>query len=148
MIIKIVSVSLLLFAMGSLTAEEMGHEMKHDGAMQDSRISLNLPPMMKQHQLSNMRNHVDAVRRIIAAISTDNFDEASQIASNELGTSEEMLKMCNRFKNEDFKQMGLAFHESGDQLAKVLKTRNVKESLHALDNTMSYCVSCHAVFRQ
>lgn len=142
------SIIFLLFLIGGATVAAMDHEMKHNNPITDERISLNLSPMVKQHQLANMRNHVDAVRRIIAAISKDDFDGASKIASQELGLTEEMEQMCNRFENQDFREMGLAFHESGDQLAKMLKTGNVQESLQALNVTMGHCVSCHATFRQ
>lgn len=132
--------------------ESMGKaaKMEHDagGSVQDPRTSLNLPPMMKQHQLANMRNHLDAVRRILLAMSNDDFETASGIASKELGTSEKMMKMCKRMNNEDFTKIGLAFHESGDELAKTLKEADLKQSLKALDNTMNFCVTCHATFRQ
>ena len=118
------------------------------GTANDSRISLNLPPKMKQHQLANMRNHLDAVRRIISAMSTEQFDQASDIASNELGLTKKMHSMCRHFKNETFKEMGMAFHKSGDDLAAVLKSGDMKGSLQALNTTMNYCVSCHATFKQ
>lgn len=143
---------LALFVTGNASAADMEHKghgmMKHGKSTEDTRISLNLPPMMKQHQLANMRNHLDAVSRIVAAIGEDDFDGASKIASGELGMTEKMKKMCNRFDNEAFKTMGLAFHASGDELAKTLKTGDVKASLSALNKTMNYCVSCHATFRQ
>ena len=103
---------------------------------------------MKQHQLANMRNHLDAVRRIIEAISIDQFETASQIASQDLGLTKRMESMCNRFDNESFKEMGLAFHKSGDELAAVLKSGDTEKSLQALNETMSYCVNCHATYRQ
>ena len=130
-------------------AGEISHH-KHHGmpAAGDTRTSLNLSPAMKQHQLSNMRNHLDAVRRIISAISVDNFEHASNIASQELGLTKQMESMCKSFNNESFTEMGLSFHKSGDDLAAVLKKGDAKKSLQALDTTMTYCVSCHATFRQ
>ena len=114
----------------------------------DKRISLNLAPAMKQHQLANMRNHLDAVRRIIEAVSTDQFETASQIASQDLGLTKRMEGMCNSFDNESFKEMALAFHGSGDELAAVLKGGDTQKSLQALNETMTYCVNCHATYRQ
>jgi cytochrome c556 len=142
----------LALVSGSISAEGMkhsgmGHGMK-GGSSADGRISLNLPPMMKKHQLANMRAHLDAVRKIVSAIGEDDFEGASKIAGQQLGSNEKMMKMCNSFENEAFKGMGLAFHKSGDELAKTLKTGDLKESLRALNNTMNYCVSCHATFRQ
>ncbi len=121
---------------------------QHMAAGLDERISLNLPPAMKQHQLSNMRSHVEALQSIIGLLAEEKFDEASDVAHNKLGATPAMQKMCNMFENEDFKQKGLAFHQSGDDLGDVLKTGNIKESLRALHTTMNYCVSCHASYRQ
>ena len=56
--------------------------------------------------------------------------------------------MCNMFDNDDFKNMGLAFHNSGDDLGDVLQTKDTAKSLRALRSTMNYCVQCHASFRQ
>ncbi|ORU92725.1 MAG: hypothetical protein A6F70_03265 [Cycloclasticus sp. symbiont of Bathymodiolus heckerae] len=127
---------------------KMMHGVKVGGFTEDSRVSLNLSPMMKQHQLANMRAHLDAVRKIVLSLSDNDFDSASIIASEQLGSNEKMMKMCNSFENETFKAMGMAFHKSGDELAKTLKEGDLQASLRALNTTMTSCVSCHASFRQ
>jgi len=114
----------------------------------DDRISLNLPAGMKQHQLANMRSHLEAVQSIVGLLAEGGYDKASDIAHNKLGLTPEMKKMCNMFANADFRTMGLAFHQSADELGNVLKKGNMKRSLNALHRTMTYCVSCHATFRQ
>lgn len=114
----------------------------------DRRISLDLSPEMKQHQLSNMREHLAAVQSIISLMSENKFEEAAGIAHARLGLTPEMQQMCSMFDNERFMELGFAFHRSGDELGKVLKTRNMKASLRALDKTMAYCTECHATFRQ
>jgi cytochrome c556 len=124
------------------------HKMKMDAFSIDSRVSLNLSPMMKQHQLKNMRAHLDAVRQIILFIAEDDFDAASKVASKQLGSNKKMMKMCNSFDNEAFKSMGMVFHKSGDELAKTLKKGELQSSLRALNQTMTSCVSCHTTFRQ
>jgi hypothetical protein len=136
----------------ALAAEEHGnmqHMMHHN--MQDAvdtRTPLNLSPEMKQHQLSNMRSHVEAVQSIVGLVANGDFDQASQIAHAKLGLTDEMKKMCGSFGNEDFNKLGLAFHKSGDELGEVLKTKYTKKSLQALNHTMGYCVQCHATYRQ
>lgn len=128
-------------------AEHMGH---HDmmTSLMDERISLGLSPQMKQHQLANMRSHVEAVQSIVGLLAEENFEKASQIARAKLGLTEEMAMMCSMFENEEFRKLGLAFHESGDALADTLQSRDAKQSLVALHTTMGYCVQCHAKFRQ
>ena len=114
----------------------------------DKRISLNLPSHMKIHQLQNMRSHVEAVQTIIGLIAENDFIKASEVAHSKLGLTEEMKKMCNMFNNEGFRSIGLQFHRSADDLAKTLKTGDIKKSLNALHDTMSYCVQCHSTYRQ
>jgi len=129
----------------------MEHMMMHHhmmGETTDSRISLHLSPEMKQGQLANMRSHLEAVRNIVGLIATGDFDKASDIAHHKLGLTPEMKKMCNMFGNDDFKKLGLAFHQSADTLGDVLKTGDMQASLNALHTTMNSCVQCHATFRQ
>jgi len=114
----------------------------------DSRISLGLSGRMKVHQLQNMRSHVEAVQMIVGLLAKGNFDKASEISHTKLGLTEDMRKMCNMFKNKNFRSLGLAFHRSADNLAKVIKTRDLSKSLDALHKTTSYCVQCHATYRQ
>ena len=135
-------------------AQAMEHDMKemnHHHMMHadsDKRISLKLPAAMKVSQLAMMRGHLEAVNKIIADISIGEFDAAAQIAHQKLGLTPEMKKMCNMFGNDNFRTLGLAFHQSADKLSDVLKTGNLKQSLAALHNTMNFCVQCHATYRQ
>lgn len=133
----------------SAADEKMQHQTHHhDMSMTDTRISLGLSPEMKQHQLSNMREHLEAVNSVISLMSENKFEDASKIAHSKLGSTPEMLKMCRMMGNENFTTLGLAFHKSGDDLGNVLKTKDVNASLRALNKTMQYCVECHATYRQ
>jgi len=127
-------------------AEMHNHNMA--GNMDDGRISLSLSPQMKINQLSNMRSHVEAIQTIIGLMGEEDFIAASGVAHTKLGLTEEMRRMCNMFENKDFTQLGLAFHKSADTLGDVLQTKDVNNSLRALQTTMGYCVQCHATFRQ
>lgn len=147
----------LLFSAGFSLATFAGENhpgtpgMKNHNMMsniEDERISLALSPQMKTNQLSNMRSHVEAIQTIIGLIGEGDFIKASGVAHAKLGLTEEMRRMCNMFDNEDFVQLGLAFHKSADALGDVLQTEDMNKSLRALHTTMGYCVQCHATFRQ
>ncbi|MFA6301444.1 MAG: cytochrome C [Candidatus Paceibacterota bacterium] len=125
------------------------HHAMHHTHIMDDRLSLDLSPEMKQHQLKNMRSHVVAIQSIVGHLANNEFDQAAQVAHSELGLTEEMRKMCSTMSdNEKFRQLGLAFHRSGDDLGDTLKKKDMKKSLQALQTTMDYCVQCHATFRQ
>ena len=123
-------------------------EHHHDMNMMDTRTSLGLSAEMKQHQLSNMRSHVEAIKSVVGLMSENKFDDASKIAHSKLGLTPEMKEMCDKFDNEKFKTLGMAFHKSGDDLGEALKTKDVNTSLRALNTTMQYCVECHSTYRQ
>lgn len=129
--------------------EDMQHgNHHHDMSMTDTRISLGLSAEMKQHQLSNMREHTKAVGSIIGLMAENKFEDASKIAHAKLGLTPEMQKMCSMLNNEKFMALGMAFHKSGDELGDALHTKDVNASLRALNKTMQYCVECHATYRQ
>ncbi|RLL51765.1 cytochrome C [Mariprofundus sp. EBB-1] len=144
-----VGVSVTIYAKEhDATMGNMSHHQMMQDTNVDGRISLQLTPQMKQHQLANMRSHVVAVQSIIGMLAENKFDEASAVAHNQLGLTPEMRKMCNMMGNEDFTKMGLAFHQSADVLGDTLKTGDMRLSLKALHRTMNACVQCHATFRQ
>jgi cytochrome c556 len=144
----------ILFGFVSLNAAVAAEEPMHMGNhqhnmdMMDMRTSLGVTGPMRQHQLSNMRGHVDAIKTIVGLMSENKFDEASKVAHSQLGLTPDMQAMCGMYSNKDFEKLGLAFHKSGDELGDTLKTKDVNASLRALNKTMQYCVECHATYRQ
>ena len=89
-----------------------------------------------------------ATQAIISLLAEEKFDKASKISSAKLGLTDEMKQIYDLSKNEDFKKLGLAFHNSADELGTALQTKDMKKSLQALSITMGYCVQCHKKFRQ
>jgi hypothetical protein len=133
------------------SAEELKMQMgnhHHDMSVMDTRTSLGLSGPMKQHQLANMREHVEAIRSIVGLLAERKFDDASKVAHARLGLTPDMQAMCGMFENEGFRKLGFAFHKSGDDLGDALKTQDMNASLRALNKTMQYCVECHATYRQ
>lgn len=114
----------------------------------DSRISLGLNPKQKRHQLKNMRSHLKAIQSIIDLIAEDDYDEASDVAYEKLGSTTEMKLMCASFGNEQFENLGLEFHKSADEMSEIIKGKDQKQSLKAVSHTMDYCIQCHETFRQ
>ncbi|MDH4284981.1 MAG: cytochrome C [Gallionellaceae bacterium] len=143
---KLLLLALLLTPVAA-QAEPQAHMGKAHN-MADRRISLGLSPEMKQHQLVNMRAHLAAVQKITGFLAEKKYDKAANIARTQLGLTEEMKQMCDMFENAEFKALGMAFHNSGDELADVLKTKNPRKIFKALNKTLGYCVQCHEKFQQ
>ncbi|MCF6182441.1 hypothetical protein [Lutibacter sp.] len=114
----------------------------------DKRIPLKLNAMQKNHQLKNMRSHLEAIQNIIGLLSQEKYNEASKIAYVKLGSTTEMKLMCASFGNKQFENLGLNFHKSADKMSEIFKNKDKNKSLEALSNTMNYCVKCHSTFKQ
>jgi len=53
----------------------------------DTRIPVELPEMMQQHMLSNMRDHLAAINEILVYLGNDEPDKAAEVAEYRLGMS-------------------------------------------------------------
>ena len=53
----------------------------------DPRQHVELPPMMQEHMLGNMRDHLLAISEIQAALAAGKFDQAANIAEHRIGMS-------------------------------------------------------------
>jgi hypothetical protein len=118
----------------------------HD--ISDLRISLGLSTRIQHRLLVNMRAQLIAAQTIVGLLAEGQFERAAKISHARLGMSDEMRRIYDLSKNDDFKNLGLAFHKSAAALETALQTKDMKQSLQALHDTMGYCVQCHSKFRQ
>jgi cytochrome c556 len=105
--------------------------------------------MMANHQKQNMREHLEAVRDIVAALSSDDF-AAIERASAKLGFSQQMGQMCTRMGAgaPGFTEQALAFHHTADRIGEAAKQHDRARVLVELSATLEACTSCHAAWKQ
>ncbi|HTN95319.1 MAG TPA: cytochrome c [Gallionella sp.] len=116
--------------------------------MFDNRISLGLSTKVKHRLLVNMRSQLQAIQRITGLLAEEKFEMTSGISRAKFGLTDEMKQIYDLSNNAEFKDLGLAFHKSAAELGTALQTKDMKQSLRALHDTMGYCVQCHAKYRQ
>jgi hypothetical protein len=105
--------------------------------------------MMAQHQKRDMRDHLRVVQEVTAALGSDNFDEI--IASTaRIGWSEQQATKCRHMGAgaPGFAAMGEHFHKTADQISVAARRRDKPGVVHALNDTLQLCVSCHESYRQ
>lgn len=115
----------------------------------DSRIPVPLLPRMAAHQRENMRDHLAAVQKIIAAVAVEDFAGVATNAAR-IGYSEEMAQMCSHMGAgaPGFNELALNFHHTADTIVPAAKAGDRTATLKAVSATLQTCVSCHAVYRQ
>ena len=109
---KFLILALLLLPV-SVTAAEQDNIGLTAHNLFDTRTSLGLSSKIKHRQLVNMRAQLMATQAIIGLLAEENFDKATKIVQTNMGLGDEMKQIYEQANNEDFKQLGLAFHNRG-----------------------------------
>ncbi len=116
----------------------------------DSRVLVDLPEMMQEHMLSNMRDHLAAINEILIHLSNGELDKASETAEFRLGLSSLKSHGAShmaKFMPKEMRQIGTEMHRSATQFALIAQEGEVLEAYSALSNITSACVACHASYR-
>jgi len=107
---------------------QMGSDMQQ---LPDERESAGIPTPMKTRHLARMRSHLEAVHDIVDALAQGEFGAASKTARQELSMRPGMAGkgmaggMCKGMTNEEFKSLGMGFHESAGKLADVRACKSI-----------------------
>jgi len=126
-------------------------------AADDTREGVKLPPMMREHMLGNMRDHLMTLDQILGAVAEAKFDDAAKLAEARLGmsslTSHDAAHMAP-FMPKPMQDMGTAMHRAASRLVIVLQDASVTpnaESMQKVAGAMhvvtTACTSCHASYR-
>ena len=125
-----------------------------NGATQDNRVAVDFPAPMKEHILTNMRDHLQTISLIQEAMGKGQYDKAAQLAEDRLGMN--ALKLHGAYENSKFmpkgmQEAGTAMHRNASKFAievqNTAATGNIKPALIALGNTTQACVACHAGYK-
>jgi hypothetical protein len=109
-----------------------------------------LPEMMQNHMLANMRDHLVAINEILINVANGNLDKAAEIAESRLGMSSLELHGAShmaRFMPEDMREAGTNMHKAASRFALVAQEGEVLPAYKALSEVTSACVTCHAGYR-
>ncbi|MCR4346749.1 MAG: hypothetical protein NUV55_06060 [Sulfuricaulis sp.] len=123
-------------------------------AVPDTRASVELPPPMRAHMLSNMRDHLAALHEIQAALARDEAGRAAQIAERRIGMSSLESHGAGHmapYMPKPMQDIGTAMHRAASRFARVAEEAGVRRDLHpalqALSDVTQQCVACHAGYR-
>lgn len=119
-------------------------------ADEDSRALVQLPDMMQQHMLSNMRDHLAAINEILIMLAGDESEKAADIAESRLGMSSLGLHGASHmagFMPEEMQQMGTRMHRAASDFALQAQVGDTSSIYRALSELTSACVACHSGYR-
>lgn len=119
-------------------------------ASNDSRVAVELPRMMQQHMLSNMRDHLAAINEILIYLGKGELEKAAETAEYRLGMSSLQSHGAShmaQFMPEGMRQAGTAMHQAASRFALKAQEGDVLSAYNALSDITSACVTCHAGYK-
>lgn len=116
----------------------------------DERQLVQLPEMMQQHMMSNMRDHLTAVNEILIAMGNGELDKAAEIAEQRLGMSSlesHGASHMARFMPEGMRHAGTSMHRAASRFALKAQEGELLPAYIMLSEVTSACVTCHSGYR-
>ena len=136
--LKIIAISLCMAASNISSAED------------DSRQLVELPKMMQQHMMSNMRDHLVAINEILINMANGQMDQAAEVAESRLGMSSlesHGASHMAEFMPEGMRQAGTSMHRAASRFALKAQEGDALPAYNALAEITSACVTCHSGYR-
>ena len=116
----------------------------------DSRQFVQLPEMMQQHMMSNMRDHLVSINEILIYMANGQLDQAAEVAESRLGMSSLKSHGAShmaKFMPEGMQQSGTSMHRAASRFALKAQEGEVLLAYNALSKITSACVACHSSYR-
>ncbi|MFA7098132.1 MAG: hypothetical protein WC383_16820 [Gammaproteobacteria bacterium] len=119
-------------------------------AQPDHRQLVELPPMMQQHMLMNMRDHLATLDEILAALAANQPDKAAELAERRLGMSSLASHGAEHMAPhmpQEMREIGTGMHRAASRFALTAQEGDLLRAYAALRNVTASCVACHEAYR-
>lgn len=153
---EIVTMIFLLCISASLVHAQAGHHGVHKvdpdipKTPSTKRMALKLPPAAQEGLKLTMREHLEAIDAIVDALAREDFTQAAALANEELGFPKHHVAMQREegaIFPPAYHELAMAHHSAAEDLGAVIPTKDLKQILPHLGNTIHACVKCHQAFR-
>lgn len=155
-ILKVFGSILFFCVIGGIAMAQMEH---HDSmgkvpttplAAPDRRVSLGLQPSVAESLKLTMREHLDALHAIVAALAHDDYEKAAAVAHEDLGFPKHhqaMQREAGATFPTKYHELAMEHHQVAEELALVIPSKDMKRILPHLEKTMKVCVACHEAYK-
>lgn len=123
-------------------------------AAADSRIQVDFPPMMQEHMMGNMRDHLLALQMITQQLSVQQYEAAADTAEQRLGMSSmdtHGARHMGKLMPKEMAAIGTEMHHAASRFAITSHDAAIDGGLEkafgALSEVMQQCVACHAAYK-
>ena len=134
-----------------------GVSLQPANASEDTRELVELPQMMQDHMLANMRDHLVALDEMLTALAQGKTDEAGEIAEKRLGMSSLSLhgaEHLGKFMPKEMGAIGTQMHKAASRFVIVASDaeldpgiKSQRKVYQALQAITENCNACHQSYR-
>lgn len=148
----------LLVCVGNIGACAPSQHLHHHETGSDSgqqsipqhRRSLHLSLSVQEGLKLTMREHLEALQKILAALAGDDYEKAAAIAHEELGFPKHHQAMQREqgvaFPS-GYQKLAMAHYQTAEDLAEVIPSKDMPRILAHLNRTVKACVNCHHTYK-
>jgi len=147
-----VALALLSVPLALASCAPASHVAGH--SVEDTRTPVAFPAPLKEHTLSNMRDHLLTLQRIQDAIGRGDFEGAAQLSEDRLGMTSLKLHGAHDvapYMPQGMQEAGTSMHKAASRFAieatNAGATGDVRRAVGALAEVTAQCVACHAAYR-
>ena len=119
-------------------------------AVEDNRTYVELPEMMQQHMMANMRDHLAALNEILKLLSNRELEKAADTAEYRLGMSSlesHGASHMAKFMPKGMREAGTKMHKAASRFALKAQEGELLPAYNALSDITSACVACHSGYK-
>jgi hypothetical protein len=147
---------LALWITGGVAIAQMEHhelmDKEHTTPLRtnDSRVALSVQPAIADSVRLTMREHLDALRALVAALAQEEYESAAVIAHEDLGFPKHhqaMMREQGAMFPPKYQELAMAHHQEAENLAQIIPSKDLKRILPHLERTMKACVACHETYK-
>lgn len=116
----------------------------------DTRVHVELPEMMQNHMMANMRDHLETINKILIYLANNELDKAATIAEQRIGMSSldsHGASHMGKFMPKGMRQAGTNMHKAASRFALKAEEGEILPAYKSLSEVTSTCVACHSAYR-
>ncbi|HEX9743498.1 MAG TPA: hypothetical protein VGA17_12000 [Nitrospiraceae bacterium] len=116
------------------------------GDVPDTRIPIHLPAEADRAHREVMMMHLETVQVLMAALADEDFKLALGVTEAHLGFFARR-HVAAQHAPPAYRDLAAAHYRAGQELAKIIPSRDIKQILPRFNSMLATCVACHLEFR-
>lgn len=149
-VIAVMVASLSVVGARPTAVRAAAQEPSQPGAASDARVRLDLKPAQREALKLTMREHLESLDAIVAALARQDYRTAADVAHVDLGFPkhhEAMQREQGAALPKQYQELAMEHHQAAEALAEAVMTKEMTSILQQLAKTIQACTACHKAYR-